>query len=138
MCVIEGGGAGWTHQLDDSPRVLKACLCLHFVFGKHIPLSSFWLTLQPARVPYDEEIAALKDEDVTPLFFTALARVQQIHGNCKQLLRTHHQRAGLELMDVMATYQESAHERLCRWVQTECRTLAEEDGPDVPDILVRR
>ena len=33
-------------------------------------------------------------------------------------------------MDAMATYQENAHERLCRWVQGECGALAEEDGPD--------
>lgn len=85
----------------------------------------------------DEEIAALKGEEVTDVFFAALARVQEIHANCRQLLRTHHQRAGLELMDVMATYQETAHERLCRWVQGECRALAEEDGPDVPELLAR-
>ena len=86
----------------------------------------------------DEEIAALRtDDQITEKFFSALARVQEIHGNCRQLLRTHHQRAGLELMDVMASYQENAHERLARWVQGECKTLAEEDGPDVPDLLTR-
>ena len=47
-------------------------------------------------------------------FFSALSRVRQIHDNCRALLRTHHQRAGLELMDMMATYQETAYERLCR------------------------
>lgn len=86
----------------------------------------------------DEEISALRtDDQITENFFSALARVQEIHGNCRQLLRTHHQRAGLELMDVMASYQENAHERLARWVQGECKTLAEEDGPDVPDLLTR-
>ena len=86
----------------------------------------------------DEEIAALRtDDQITENFFSALARVQEIHGNCRQLLRTHHQRAGLELMDVMASYQENAHERLARWVQGECKTLAEEDGPDAPDLLTR-
>ena len=70
-------------------------------------------------------------------FFDALARVQEIHSNCRRLLRTHHQRAGLELMDVMAGYQETAHERLCRWVQAECRALAEEDGEDAPELLSR-
>ena len=53
-------------------------------------------------------------EEVGPQFFSALARVRQIHENCRSLLRTHHQRAGLELMDMMATYQETAYERLCR------------------------
>ena len=91
----------------------------------------------------DEDVAALEGRDVstsggdssdnntiviTDTFFTALDRARTIHGNCKRLLRTHHQRAGLELMDQMSTYQEKAHERLCRWVQSECRLLAEDDG----------
>lgn len=68
-----------------------------------------------------------------PPFFAALARVRQIHENCRALLRTHHQRAGLELMDLMATYQETAYERLCRcawgpvtgWVLKLCAVACE-------------
>lgn len=60
------------------------------------------------------EITALREEDLDERFFKALARVQEIHANCKVLLRTHHQRAGLELMDVMAVYQDGAYDRLCR------------------------
>lgn len=41
--------------------------------------------------------------------------MRSIHDNCRALLRTHHQRAGLELMDLMANYQETAYERLCRY-----------------------
>ncbi|MCO5598412.1 hypothetical protein L7F22_052507 [Adiantum nelumboides] len=41
------------------------------------------------------------------------------------------QRAGLELMDMMAVYQEGAYERLCRWVQAECRSLGDNDTPEV-------
>ena len=38
----------------------------------------------------------------------------------------------------MASYQERAHERLCRWVQTECRALAEDDSAeDVSDTLAK-
>jgi hypothetical protein len=61
-----------------------------------------------------EEVSALQGEDVNAAFFVALARVRTIHDNCRSLLRTHHQRAGLELMDMMATHQETAYERLCR------------------------
>lgn len=61
-----------------------------------------------------EEVTALREEDLSENFFKALTRVQEIHANCKVLLRTHHQRAGLELMDMMAVYQEAAYERLCR------------------------
>ena len=50
-----------------------------------------------------------------PAFFDVLARVGRIHANCRRLLRTHHQRAGLELMDAMSAHQEAAYERLCRF-----------------------
>jgi hypothetical protein len=70
-----------------------------------------------------EEVDVLQSGEVGPKFFAALTRVRQIHENCKSLLRTHHQRAGLELMDLMSTYQESAYECLCRWVQGECRNI---------------
>lgn len=82
-----------------------------------------------------DEISALREEGLNDAFFKALARVQEIHANCKILLRTHHQRAGLELMDMMAVYQEGAYERLCRWVQAECRSLGDSDTPEVSELL---
>ncbi|KAK1371745.1 Conserved oligomeric Golgi complex subunit 6 [Heracleum sosnowskyi] len=82
-----------------------------------------------------EEINALREEELTENFFKALSHVQEIHANCKVLLRTHHQRAGLELMDMMAVHQEGAYERLCRWVQNECRRLGDTDNPEVGELL---
>ncbi|XP_022737867.1 conserved oligomeric Golgi complex subunit 6 [Durio zibethinus] len=82
-----------------------------------------------------QEINALRDEELNENFFKALSHVQEIHANCKILLRTHHQRAGLELMDMMAMYQEGAYERLCRWVQAECRKLGDTDNPEVSELL---
>jgi hypothetical protein len=64
-----------------------------------------------------EEVTTLQEEELSENFFKAFMRVQEIHANCKVLLRTHHQRAGLELMDMMAVYQEAAYERLCRCVR---------------------
>ncbi|XP_059663088.1 conserved oligomeric Golgi complex subunit 6 [Cornus florida] len=83
----------------------------------------------------NEEINALREEDLNENFFKALSHVQEIHANCKVLLRTHHQRAGLELMDMMAVYQEGAYERLCRWLQAECRRLGDTDNPEVSELL---
>ncbi|PON37243.1 Conserved oligomeric Golgi complex subunit [Parasponia andersonii] len=83
----------------------------------------------------NDDIAALREDHLTPAFFKALSHVHQIHANCKLLLRTHHQRAGLELMDMMAVYQEGAYERLCRWVQAECRKLGDADNPEVNELL---
>ncbi|RZC30118.1 Conserved oligomeric Golgi complex subunit 6 isoform B [Glycine soja] len=73
-----------------------------------------------------EEINALREEELNENFFKALSHVQEIHANCKVLLRTHHQRAGLELMDMMAVYQEGAYERLCsELLKTAVRYLRE-------------
>ncbi|KAI8473219.1 MAG: component of oligomeric golgi complex 6 [Monoraphidium minutum] len=82
-----------------------------------------------------DEVAALQGGQVGPPFFAALSRVRAIHDNCRQLLRSHHQRAGLELMDQMSHYQEGAYEHLCRWVQAECRNLGEHDAPEVDPTL---
>ncbi|KAE8727436.1 Detected protein of confused Function [Hibiscus syriacus] len=82
-----------------------------------------------------QEISALRDEELNENFFKARSHVQEIHANCKILLRTHHQCAGLELMDMMAMYQEGAYERLCRWVQAECRKLGDMDNPEVNELL---
>lgn len=37
-----------------------------------------------------------------------------VRALCRGLLRSTHQRAGLELMDQMAAHQEAAYEHLCR------------------------
>ncbi|URE28181.1 hypothetical protein MUK42_16889 [Musa troglodytarum] len=38
-------------------------------------------------------------------------------------------------MDMMSVYQEGAYERLCRWVQAECKKLGDNDNPEVSDLL---
>ncbi|KAF6250612.1 component of oligomeric golgi complex 6 [Scenedesmus sp. NREL 46B-D3] len=82
-----------------------------------------------------EEVAVLQAGRVGAEFFAALSRVRGIHEHCRGLLRSHHQRAGLELMDQMAAHQEAAYEHLCRWVQAECRGLGEHDAPEVDPTL---
>jgi hypothetical protein len=44
--------------------------------------------------------------------------VKSIHQDCKLLLRTNQQTIGLEIMEQMALHQESAYERLYRWLQS--------------------
>ncbi len=56
----------------------------------------------------------MQGEGVGEEFFAALDHVRGIHANCRALLRSQHQRAGLELMDTMANFQEAAYEKLCR------------------------
>ncbi|XP_013406875.1 conserved oligomeric Golgi complex subunit 6 [Lingula anatina] len=84
-----------------------------------------------------EEVKILRgtrDGALHPDFFKALARVKQIHTDCKVLLRTNQQTAGLEIMESMALHQESAYERLYRWTQNECRALSNE-SPDISSQL---
>lgn len=84
-----------------------------------------------------DEIKSLRgtrDGALQPDFFKALARVKQIHSDCKFLLRTNHQTAGLEIMESMALHQESAYERLYRWAQNQCR-LVTQDTPDISPLL---
>ncbi|GFH13301.1 component of oligomeric Golgi complex 6, partial [Haematococcus lacustris] len=38
-------------------------------------------------------------------------------------------------MELMANYQEMAYDRLCRWVQGECRNIGEFDAPEVGGVL---
>ncbi len=59
-------------------------------------------------------LIAMQDAEIGDTFFNALERVGSIHRSCRNLLSSHHHRAGLELMDAMSTYQETAYERLCR------------------------
>ena len=56
-------------------------------------------------------------------FFAAMHRVREIHHDCKVLLRTSQQRAGLEIMESMAMHLETAYERLYHWCQSQCRTM---------------
>ena len=81
-----------------------------------------------------EEAETLKG-DMSEDFFKALQHVVAIHGNCKALLRTHHQRAGLELLESMASLQDTAYERVCRWVREEGRKAVEQDMPEVDPLL---
>ena len=53
--------------------------------------------------------------EVDEAFFEALQRVHTVHENCRSLLHTHHLRAGLELLDSMSSYEETAYERLCKY-----------------------
>ncbi len=77
--------------------------------------------------------------------------MKSIHQDCKLLLRTNQQTIGLEIMEQMALHQESAYERLYRWLQSklssfffnqkfifysigECRLLTTE-SPEISTLL---
>ncbi|EHB15956.1 Conserved oligomeric Golgi complex subunit 6 [Heterocephalus glaber] len=84
-------------------------------------LSKFQLTSDEMSL-----LRGTREGPITEDFFKALGRVKQIHNDVKVLLRTNQQTAGLEIMEQMASLQETAYERLYRWAQSEYRTLTQE------------
>ncbi|THG11584.1 hypothetical protein TEA_016235 [Camellia sinensis var. sinensis] len=72
----------------------------------------------------NEEINALREAELNENFFKALSHVQEIHTNCKVLLRTHHQMADLVGTSIVRP-----------WVQAECRRLGDTDNPEVSELL---
>ncbi|KAF8763924.1 conserved oligomeric Golgi complex subunit 6-like [Argiope bruennichi] len=84
-----------------------------------------------------EEIKILRgtrDGGLDKQFFEVLSKVKKIHNNCKALLRSSQQTAGIEIMEAMALQQEAAYERLYRWTQSECRLLNVE-SPEINPLL---
>lgn len=81
-------------------------------------LAKYQLKPEEARV-----LRGTRDGQLQEDFFHSLTRIKQIHNDCKVLLRTNQQTAGLEIMESMALHQETAYERLYRWTQAECRSM---------------
>jgi len=92
---------------------------------------SFALDFQLTKAQVDALTMTEDDSEAVELpsaFFPALERVKVIQSNCAKLTKdSEQQRAGLELMDVMTLYTETAHEKLRRFFVAKCRLLAEED-----------
>lgn len=51
------------------------------------------------------EIACLRSNNITPEFFTALHKTQNISNNCRVLMQAGHQTSALSLMEQISTYQ---------------------------------
>ena len=82
------------------------------------------------------EIAELQsfDRPITAEFFTAFRKSKEIHQQCKLLLQSGHQPTAFEIIEQMASYQETALERLYRWTQAQCRAV---DSPDSNLLLTQ-
>lgn len=89
-------------------------------------LSKFQLTIEEHQQLYGHT----RDAAITAKFFDVLARVQQIHSECRILLQSGYQTAALDIMEEMTLHQEGALERLYRWTQNHCRSIESNDiGP---------
>ncbi|VVC28234.1 Conserved oligomeric Golgi complex subunit 6 [Cinara cedri] len=69
------------------------------------------------------EVACLQSNNVTPEFFTALRKTQNISNNCRVLMQAGHQTSALSLMEQISTYQQMAMEVLYRWSQLHCKDI---------------
>jgi hypothetical protein len=81
------------------------------------------------------EQATLRVGDIDESFFDALKHVGQIYSECPVLLRTH-QKAGFEVMEAMSMEQQSAYDRLYRWVKDEFATLRDDPSEINPFLIV--
>ncbi|KAL8841332.1 MAG: hypothetical protein Q9170_000962 [Blastenia crenularia] len=73
----------------------------------------------------EEELMVLTSttEHMDEQFFTLLARIKQIHSDCRVLLGSENQRLGLELMDQSSRHLNQGYQKLYRWIQKEFKTL---------------
>lgn len=99
---------------------------------RKVVVNSFLLKFQLS----DEEVGTLVGGAMDENMFAVLQRVKRIHEDCKVLLRTSQQRAGLEIMEAMAMHLEEGYERLYHWTQAQCRTMTS-DLPSSTSILRR-
>lgn len=114
-----------TSQLQNKSKHLEMRSKVVDSFLKTFELTPSQLQLLMGSSRYNPSRNQISEE-----FFEAMFRVKQIHEDCKILLRTSQQRAGLEIMESMAMHLETAYEQLYHWTQNQCRTM----NTDMPEI----
>ncbi|KAL8990429.1 MAG: hypothetical protein Q9177_000916 [Variospora cf. flavescens] len=94
-------------------------------FNKHFILS-------------DEELMVLTSttEPIGERFFAVLARIKQVHSDCKVLLGSENQRLGLELMEQNSRHLNNGYQKLYRWIQKEFKSL-DLENPQI-NAFIRR
>ncbi|CEI96861.1 hypothetical protein RMCBS344292_11010 [Rhizopus microsporus] len=87
----------------------------------------------------EQEISILNTPSgpINDEFFVALDHLQQIHKDCQLLLTTKNQKAGREIMDSLAQYQENAYDKLYKWTQYESRLAFGGDIIDVSALMTK-
>ncbi|KAI8150320.1 oligomeric Golgi complex subunit 6 [Fennellomyces sp. T-0311] len=114
------------HNLQDRSSACDTRLTIVDKFLEKFTLSESEInTLCSSSVPIDDE------------FFVALDHLKQIHSDCRVLLMTQNQQAGLQIMESMALHQETAYEKLYRWTQYESRASFGRDSIDVSTLMTK-
>jgi hypothetical protein len=97
-------------------------------------LAKFMLTDKELQVLHNSNIVDGSKMGVDSAFFDALTRLQQIHQECRALLVTEHQRAGMEILETMSRQEERAYEKLYRWAQSQTQLMSR-DYPEVTNAF---
>ena len=84
----------------------------------------------------DLRVLTAHTDNIDDDFFRVLARVKQIHNDCRVLLGAENQRLGLELMDVSSRNLNGAYQKLYRWIQREFKTVNFEN-PQISSVIRR-
>jgi hypothetical protein len=73
----------------------------------------------------DDELSSLtsSSEPVDDEFFTALAKLKQVHADSQLLLASSNDRLGLSILETSSKTLNSAFQKLFRWTQREFKTL---------------
>ncbi|KAL8695349.1 MAG: hypothetical protein Q9218_000108 [Villophora microphyllina] len=113
------------NTLLDQKQDLERKKQLLDAFNKHFMLpEEDLLTLTSTNEAIDEH------------FFAILAKMKQVHSDCKILLGSENQRLGLELMEQSSKYLNSGYQKLYRWIQKEFKTL-DLENPNI-NAFIRR
>ncbi|KAI9484688.1 oligomeric Golgi complex subunit 6-like protein [Zychaea mexicana] len=114
------------HNLQDRSSACDARITIVDKFLEKFTLSEQEInTLCSSAVPIGDD------------FFVALNHLKQIHSDCRVLLMTQNQQAGLHIMESMALHQETAYEKLYRWTQYESRASFGRDSIDVSTLMTK-
>ena len=84
----------------------------------------------------DLRVLTAHTDNIDDDFFRVLARVKQIHNDCRVLLGSENQRLGLELMDASSRNLNGAYQKLYRWIQREFKTVNFEN-PQISSVIRR-
>ncbi|KAJ3411549.1 Golgi transport complex subunit 6 [Chytridiales sp. JEL 0842] len=121
---------------NDTATLIKQTEELKFKSAKMTVREGLASTFINRFLPSDLELQILSGQtgEIGDEFLAALNRLHEISEDCKALLITENQRAGLEIMETVSGYQEKAYDRLFRWVQAECNGLNREVPEITPSI----
>lgn len=103
-----------TNQLQGKNEVLQRQHTIANAFIRHFQLNPEEIQKLDKNSPIDEE------------FFCIIQKIQDIHNECNNLIKSEYQTettAFLDIMGEMNGYQELALEKLYRWTQNHCRNL---------------